>query len=146
MIKLIEKNHENSPVSTTLTLPWDQRIKSRLKVVLDNGKEAGLFLNRGEILRNHDRLCSHDGYIVEVKAAKEKISTAHADSTRTLCLACYHLGNRHVALEIGDTWVSYLHDHVLDEMVIKLGLTIKSELAPFEPENGAYGGHHDHGS
>ena len=142
MIKLIEKTSKKTHVSTTLTLPYEQRIKSRLRVVLDNGRQAGLFLNRGEILRCGDRLSADDGYLVEVVAAKEKVSTGHADSTGALCLACYHLGNRHIALEIGDTWVRYLHDHVLDEMVARLGLAVKTGMFPFEPEAGAYGQHH----
>ncbi|MCK5543269.1 MAG: urease accessory protein UreE [Desulfobacterales bacterium] len=143
MIKLIEKNSQKThDASTTLTLPYEQRIKSRLRVVLDNGRQAGLFLKRGEILRDKDRLSTDDGYLVEVVAAKEEVSTGHADSDRALCLACYHLGNRHIALEIGDTWVRYLHDHVLDEMVTRLGLRVETGMFPFEPETGAYGQHH----
>ena len=144
MIKLIEKNSQKTHASATLTLPYEQRIKSRLRVVLDNGRQAGLFLKRGEIIRGGDRLSTDDGYLVEVVAAKEKVSTGHADSAGALCLACYHLGNRHIALEIGDTWVRYLHDHVLDEMVARLGLAVKTGMFPFEPETGAYG-QHDHG-
>jgi len=142
MIQLIEKISEKLPASTTLTLPWEMRIKSRLKVVLDNGEAAGLFLKRGEILRGKDRLSTDDGYIVEIVAARERVSTGHAVSTALLCLACYHLGNRHIDLEIGDTFVRYLHDHVLDEMVTGLGLTVETGCFPFEPETGAYGHHH----
>ena len=145
MIQLIKKINEKSPASTTLTLPWEMRIKSRLKIALDNGKAAGLFLKRGEILRSGDKLSTDDGYIVEVLAAGERVSTGHAASAKLLCLACYHLGNRHIDLEIGDTFVRYLHDHVLDEMVKGLGLTVETGYFPFEPETGAYGGHHhDH--
>jgi urease accessory protein len=53
---------------------------------------------------------------------------------------CYHLGNRHVPLQIEPEWVRYQHDHVLDEMVIGLGAEVTSETAAFEPEAGAYGG------
>ena len=142
MIKLIEKNCQKAHASTTLTLPYEQRIKSRLRVFLDNGMEAGLFLTRGEALRGGDMLSTGEGYLVEVVAAMEKVSTAHANSYRALCLACYHLGNRHIAIEIGDTWVRYLHDHVLEEMITRLGLTVKTGMFPFEPEKGAYGQHH----
>ena len=62
--------------------------------------------------------------------------------------ACYHLGNRHVALQIGEGWVRYQHDHVFDAMVTGLGLNVIVEQAPFEPEAGAYSQghahHHDH--
>lgn len=146
MIEFIEKNSRQGTASTTLTLPYDQRIKSRLRIILDNGMEAGLFLERGGILRDGDRLYSRDGYCVQVKAAMETVSTARAGTPGLLCLACYHLGNRHIALEIGDTWVRYLHDHVLDEMVAAMGLTVKTGLHPFEPEPGAYGHHHPEGS
>jgi urease accessory protein len=56
--------------------------------------------------------------------------------------ACYHLGNRHVPLQVSEGWIRYLKDHVLDDMVVSLGLTITHEHAPFEPEVGAY--HHSH--
>lgn len=143
MMKFIEKIPHGFAsedlVETTVTLPWELRIKSRLKFELDNGEKAGLFLSRGEILRHRDRLKTQDGYTIEVVAAKEMVSTAHADSQRALNLACYHLGNRHIELEIGDTWVRYLHDHVLDEMVKGLGLSITTDKLAFEPEIGAYG-------
>lgn len=145
MIKFIKKTNHDIHIASTLTLPWEMRIKSRLKIALDNGQKAGLFLKRGEILRGKDRLITEDGYAIEVVAAKEIVSIASADSARKLNLACYHLGNRHVELEIGSTWVHYLHDHVLDEMVQGLGLEVKTNLMPFEPETGAYGHHHhDH--
>lgn len=145
MIKFIEKTNNDRPIISTVTLPWEMRIKSRQKIMLDNGQEAGVFLNRGEILRGSDRLINEDGDAIEVVAAKEIISTASTDCARKLNLACYHLGNRHVELEIGDTWVRYLHDHVLDDMVQGLGLEVKISLLPFEPETGAYGHHHhDH--
>ena len=130
---------------TTLTLPWEDRTKSRLKVELDNGESAGLFLNRGEVLRNGDLLSSEDGYRVRVIAANEELSCAVAASQRQLNIACYHLGNRHVSLEIGDGEVRYLKDHVLDDMVRSLGLEVGYGMHPFEPESGAYGGHHHHG-
>nr|WP_319395967.1 urease accessory protein UreE [uncultured Desulfobacter sp.] len=145
MIELTHKTQDKTPQATTLTLPWEKRIKSRQRVVLDNKDEAGLFLDRGEILRHGDMLSSDDGFQVKIIAAHEQVSTARAQTPRQLNLACYHLGNRHVDLEIRDAYVRYPHDHVLDEMVKGLGLTITVEQAPFEPETGAYGnGHHHH--
>lgn len=145
MIELTHKTQDKTPETTTLTLPWEKRIKSRQRVGLDNNAEAGLFLERGEILRHGDMLSSDDGFRVKIIAAHEQVSTARAQTPRQLNLACYHLGNRHVDLEIRDDYVRYPHDHVLDEMVKGLGLTITVEQAPFEPETGAYGnGHHHH--
>lgn len=124
--------------STTLSLPIDQRIRSRLKVMLDDGREAGLFLPRGEILRGGDLLQSTEGIVIQVLAAAESVSTVHSEDALALARACYHLGNRHVPLQITATWVRYQHDHVLDDMVRGLGLTVLMEQAPFEPEAGAY--------
>jgi urease accessory protein len=70
------------------------------------------------------------------------VSIARTDDALLLARAAYHLGNRHVALQIGPGWLRYLHDRVLDGMVRELGLTVAGEQAPFEPEAGAYGGDH----
>ena len=124
-----------------LHLPFGERSKSRLRAVLDNGEEAGLFLERGSILRGGDLLLADDGRIVEVQAADESVSTVHTRDGLLLARACYHLGNRHVALQIGPGWLRYQHDHVLDDMLRGFGLEVRVELAPFEPEGGAYVSH-----
>lgn len=124
-----------------LVLPFQLRNKSRLRTALDNGEEVGLILERGSVLRHGDRLLADDGRVVEVVAEPETVSTVRATDPLTLCRASYHLGNRHVALQIGNGWVRYQHDHVLDEMIRGLGLSVTVEAAPFEPESGAYGGH-----
>lgn len=134
---------------TTLTLPFEARQKSRLRTRLDNGAEAALYLERGHILRHGDCLQSPDGFVVEVRAAAESVSTVHSEDAILLARACYHLGNRHVPLQIGPGWVRYQHDHVLDDMVRGLGLEVICEQTSFEPEAGAYQGgqshhHHDH--
>ncbi|MEO8062160.1 MAG: urease accessory protein UreE [Pseudomonadota bacterium] len=121
-----------------LVLPFGDRAKSRLRVTFDNGEEAGLFLERGSVLRNGDLLLADDGRVVEVRAATETVSTVHTVNPSMLARACYHLGNRHVALEIGTGWLRYQHDHVLDDMLRGFGLEVIVEQAPFEPEGGAY--------
>jgi urease accessory protein len=146
MIRLTRKLQEPREPSTTLTLPWEQRTKSRLRVVLDNGAEAGLFLERGTILRGDDLLVSEDGDVVQVCADDEPLSCVQCDDPLRLARACYHLGNRHVALEIATGQIRYLHDPVLDAMVKGLGLAVQHVAAPFEPEVGAYADHgHPHG-
>ncbi|WP_129781867.1 urease accessory protein UreE [Peristeroidobacter soli] len=124
-----------------LVLPFQLRNKSRLLTALENGEEVGLILERGSVLRGGDLLLADDGRVVEVVAEAETVSTVRALDAWALCRASYHLGNRHVALQIGDGWVRYQHDHVLDDMVRGLGLSVSVEAAPFEPEAGAYGGH-----
>ena len=130
-----------------LTLPFDIRKKSRFRAILDNGSEVAVILPRGGTLRHGDLLQGNNGAIVEIQAAPQTLSLARTQDPFAFARACYHLGNRHVPLQIGEGWVRYEHDHVLDEMVIELGLEVSCEKAPFEPESGAYakrGGHHHH--
>ena len=129
-----------------LSLPYGLRSKSRLRARLEDGRELALLLPRGTVLREGDLLRCRDGSLIGVRAAPETVSTATASDPLCFLRACYHLGNRHVALQIGLKSLRYLHDHVLDEMCRSLGLEVIEELAPFEPEGGAYGGgHHDGG-
>lgn len=133
-----------------LILPFDVRSRSRFRARLDNGEEVGVILTRGHILRGGDRLRAEDGRIIGVAAASETVSTAHARDADLLARGAYHLGNRHVPLQIGPLWLRYSHDHVLDDMVRGLGFTLVVEEAPFEPEGGAYHAHgaghgHSHG-
>ena len=152
MIKFEEKITTESAINktphTTLILGKDQREKSRLKVTLADGREAGLFFEKGVTFQDGDLIVSDDGeVIVEIKAATESVSTVICDDPLQLAKACYHLGNRHVPLQIKPATLHYQHDHVLDEMVRGLGLEVICEDTPFEPESGAYsgGGHHSHG-
>jgi urease accessory protein len=96
------------------------------------------------VLRQGDLLRTKTGRVVQVNAAPEEVSTASTDDPRRLARACYHLGNRHIPLQIGPNWLRYLQDHVLDDLVRELGLTVVQERAPFEPEAGAYGSDHEH--
>jgi len=145
MIRFTHKLDRARPADATLTLPYDSRIKSRLRVNLDDGREAGLFLERGATLRNGELLGSDGGLVVEIRAATESCSTVHCADPLQLARICYHLGNRHVPLQIEAGWARYQHDHVLDDMVCGLGGTVVAEQAPFEPEAGAYsGGGHGH--
>ncbi len=146
MIKFEKKIESQGKPHTTLTLGKDQREKSRLKVILDDGREAGLFFRKGTIFKDGDWLiCTDAETLIEIKAAAETVSTVQCDDPLLLAKACYHLGNRHVPLQIDNTFLRYQHDHVLDDMVRALGLQVTTEQAPFEPESGAYsGGHHSH--
>lgn len=140
MIKLIKKSDRIRSVDTTLTLPLHSRIKSRLRVRLDDGRDAGLFLERGTTLKDGDLLIGNNGVSVLVRAAREALSCVASDDPHLLSRACYHLGNRHVSIQIEPGRVSYLHDHVLDDMLRGLGLEVSFTEAAFEPEPGAYGG------
>lgn len=155
----------------TLTLCYDDRLKTRQRVALDNGEEVGLQLPRGKVLRGGDFLKANNGAIIKVFAADEDVSTVISNNSHLLSRICYHLGNRHVPLQIAQTWCRYQHDHVLDDMVKGIIATcvddntaienessenraaeksakVIFEQAPFEPESGAYAGKdggHSHG-
>jgi urease accessory protein len=134
-----------------LELPFELRGRSRFRARLVGGEQVGIVLARGQILRGGDLLLAPDGRVIEVTAAAETVSTLRNADPRLLARAAYHLGNRHVALQIGADWLRYCHDHVLDAMVEGLGLKVTIEQAPFEPESGAYRAelgsrthHHEH--
>lgn len=128
-----------------LLLSFDSRCKSRLRTRLASGEEAGLFLERGRVLRGGDRLLGKDGRVVEVVAAIEALMEALCDDPLQLARAAYHLGNRHVAVQILPASLRIARDHVLGEMLRGLGLPVVEIEAPFEPESGAYGAHGGHG-
>lgn len=123
-----------------LTLPFELRQKSRLRARLDNGEEVSLILPRGRVLRGGERVTAPDGRELEIVAAPEKL--LHIECER-LARVAYHLGNRHVPLEIGSGFLRIAEDHVLEEMVRGLGARVVRIEAPFEPEHGAYGHRHD---
>jgi urease accessory protein len=128
----------------TVCLPFDERKKSRLKTISQCGEALGFMLPRGQILRDGTLLRDETGRLIEVKAAQETVSTVASEDLHVVMRAAYHLGNRHVPLQIGPGWLRYQHDHVLDAMVEGLGLTVTVEQQPFEPEDGAYAAGHGH--
>jgi urease accessory protein len=145
MIKFTKKIDHADQIETSLTLPQLSRIKSRLRVKLDDGRDAGLLLPRGTTLKEGDLLISENGLVIRIKAANETLSVVESDDLQLLSRACYHLGNRHASIQIEPGRISYPHDHVLDEMLTGLGLDVIVAEAPFEPEPGAYGGSADQG-
>lgn len=143
---LIEKFAAPQAVATErLELAFETRCKSRLRTQLVSGEDCGLFLERGTVLRGGDKLMANDGRAVEVLAAPEKLMEAAIDATEgdplLLAKAAYHLGNRHVAVELQPGRLRFAADHVLGEMLRGLGLKLVEIEAPFEPESGAYGAH-----
>jgi urease accessory protein len=125
-------------------LPFAARTKSRLLVSLENGEQAALVVARGRVLHGGDTIALEDGRIVEIVAADESLLEAASADPLLLARAAYHLGNRHVAVQFMPHAVRFLADHVLGEMVARLGLEVRPLQAPFEPEGGAYGAHHHH--
>ena len=127
-----------------LVLPYDARCKSRLLARDESGDELGYVLARGTVLRGGDKLAASDGAVIEVVAAIEPLIEVRAADARELARAAYHLGNRHVPVEVGDGFLRLQRDHVLADMRTGLGCTVAPVDAPFDPEGGAYSTHrHD---
>ncbi|MBD3658648.1 MULTISPECIES: urease accessory protein UreE [Marinobacter] len=155
MLELTQRieNVDASEVLDTLTLPYELRIRGRLRATTDTNQDVGLFLDRGPVLRHGACLQATSGEIVRIRAAEEPVVTARIATGLPLARLCYHLGNRHTSLAIGmDSeqvgWVRFTPDHVLEELAEHLGATLEHHNAPFDPEPGAYAqpGHsHGHG-
>ena len=150
MLTLHTKIETADPISGELILPFELREKSRLRAQLASGEEVAVFTVRGTVLRNNDLLKGDDGRVIRIIAAKERTYRVECDTPRTLLRCAFHLGNRHTQAQVdGDGAQGFLRirkDPVLKEMLEGLGANVLEELAPFEPESGAYGGgHHHHG-
>jgi urease accessory protein len=137
--------------AATVTLDWDTRQKSRFDATDSQGRTLGVFLPRGTVVRGGDVLVAEDGSLIAVQAAAQPVLVvtpcAEHGSPFDLVRAAYHLGNRHVQLELQPDRLQLEPDHVLADMLRHMHLTVTEAEAPFEPEAGAYaaGGHgHDH--
>jgi len=140
--------------ASTVELDWDVRQKSRFEATDSAGRQLGIFLPRGTVARGGDVLVAHDGSLIKVWAAPQnvlKITPCPDHGTAfDLIRAAYHLGNRHVPIELKPDHLKIEPDHVLADMLRAMHLTVTEVTEPFEPENGAYatGGHfgdHHHG-
>jgi urease accessory protein len=128
-----------------LVLDFDRRCKTRLLTRSAAGEEVGVMLPPGSPpLRHGDLLLADDGRCVRVVAAAEPLLHVACHDAVTLARAAYHLGNRHVTLQLGDGWLRLPEDHVLQAMLDQLGASTCPIEAPFQPEHGAYGGGHHH--
>jgi urease accessory protein len=143
-ITISTKAYGEGRTAVRLVLPFELRQRTRMLAVLDSGEEVGVMLPRGTVLRGGDRLQVSDGRLAEVVAAPEQVSIVRGADARTLARAAYHLGNRHVAVQITGDSLRFLRDHVLDDMLRGLGLKVDAEVLPFEPEAGAYSASHAH--
>ena len=124
----------------TLSLTAFERSRTRYRFQTDDGQSILLRLSRGVVLKDGDLLQAETGEILRIIAKPESVLTVRAADNLSLLKAAYHLGNRHVSLEITANYLRLTFDPVLEKMLEKLGLEIKQETAPFQPEIGAY--HH----
>jgi urease accessory protein len=139
VVRELAEESETAGEKDTLLLPYDRRQHSRQRACLEGGEHIALMLPRGTVLRDGDVLRCEGGRLVKVRAAPECVSRVTSKNTLQLARAAYHLGNRHVPTQLGAGYLAYLHDHVLDDMIQRLGLQVTVVNAPFEPEAGAYG-------
>ncbi len=149
-IERLANHHATEPGAETgplrkLVLPFDLRQKSRLRATLSDGTEAALFMPRGTVLRDGDILQAEDGTLIRVESSPENVLVVTASTPFELIKAAYHLGNRHTPVELGEGYLKIESDQVLKRMLVQLGVAVKEEFAPFQPERGAYGGGHKHG-
>ncbi|MBI3716622.1 MAG: urease accessory protein UreE [Betaproteobacteria bacterium] len=150
MIELHEKFHPTraTKFDGLLCLPFELRQKTRLRTRLASGEEVALMLPRGTLLRGGDCLRAADGRLIAVQAQDENVLHVVCRDPQALARAAYHLGNRHVPVQVGEGFLRIADDHILHAMLAGLGATVTSLQAPFEPEAGAYGGKgggHSHG-
>ena len=142
--------------ASTLELDWDTRQKSRFEATDSAGRTLGVFLPRGTVVRGGDVLVADDGSLVRVVAAPQAVlkitHCAQHGTPYDLIRAAYHLGNRHVPIELKPDHLKIEPDHVLADMLRAMHLIVDAVEEAFEPENGAYasGGHgpshgHEHG-
>jgi len=139
----------------TIELDWDIRQKSRFEATDSQGRHLGVFLPRGTVVRGGDVLVAEDGSLVRVIAAPQPVLVVtHCNdhgSAFDLLRAAYHLGNRHVPIELKPDHLKIEPDHVLADLLHSMHLIVREANEAFEPEGGAYaagGGHHpghDHG-
>lgn len=127
-----------------LELPFERRQKSRQRATLASGEEVAIELPRGQVMRGGDWVVASDGRVIEVVAQPEKVLRIECATPQALARVAYHLGNRHVPVQVGEGWLAIAADHVLERMVEGLGAILTPIEAPFEPEAGAYGAPHRH--
>lgn len=146
MIEITAKLPAGAPgeVQGQLRLPFELRQKRWLFAALVSGEEAAVKLARGASLRGGDRLLAADGRVIEVIAMVERVVHVECKTACDLARVAYHLGNRHVPVQVGDGFLRLGENHVLENMLRGLGATLTIIDAPFEPESGAYGSAHSH--
>jgi len=135
--------HHHLSLPPILSLTAEERTRSRYHFITDDKTPVYLQLPRGTALQDGDLLASETGDIlVQVAAKAEPVLTVTSDDSINLLRAAYHLGNRHVSLEITPTYLRLTPDSVLERMLIQLGLQVVAEVAPFRPQGGAYSHQH----
>lgn len=132
------------PVSFTLSLTAEERTRTRHRFEMPDGQVIYLRLPRGTVLQDGDLLQSEEGNVViRIVAKPEPVLTVTSQTPLGLLRASYHLGNRHVPLEVAPQYLRLSPDPVLQSMLEQLGVQVKEDFVPFQPETGAYTHRHE---
>lgn len=137
-------SHSHDPIDDEVILDHNIREKGRFKTLSTSGQEVRVFLGRGKTLMVGEYLKTDCGKLLKIIGAEEMVVEATCDDWQTFSKACYHLGNRHVKIQVGECWLRIKPDYVLEEMLERLGLTLIKKAEVFIPESGAYSSGHDH--
>ncbi|AUG54298.1 urease accessory protein UreE [Thalassospira marina] len=134
----------------TVTLAFADRHRRRFRLMDDAGEPFLLDLPHAVRLGDGDFLRLADGGVIVVRAADEPVMTITCAGPVASARMAWHIGNRHTPMQVlKDGRLRIVHDHVLREMIIGLGGVVDAEIAPFDPERGAYhglgGNAHEHG-
>jgi urease accessory protein len=139
----LHHDRDDLAIAHTLWLTAEERTRSRHHFTTDDNTPIYLQLPRGTILQDGDILTVETGEIaIKVAAKPERVLTVSSNDSIDLLRAAYHLGNRHVGLEITPTYLRLSPDPVLEAMLVQLGLQVVAEIAPFRPQAGAYSHQH----
>jgi urease accessory protein len=151
---LIELDHliENTDdviIIDNIELSYEQRKRGRIRTQSSTGIEIGIFIDRGQTLEHGQCLSNAQGDVFSINAKAEQLMQADTDNWQDFSEVCYHLGNRHLPIHIGERHILFQPDHVIKALCEHYGLVVTEITAEFTPINGAYGkysGHHHHSS
>lgn len=139
MIKATSVIHSHEPPVDTVTLSYDDRYRRRIVFTCDNGLAFLLDLPKTTELQDGNDLLLEDGRHVRVVAAKERLMKVTTENVRHLVTTAWHIGNRHLPCQVSENYLILRYDHVISDMLQKLGASVENFEAPFNPEGGAYG-------
>jgi urease accessory protein len=143
--KLVKKGERTGQAAfDSITLDSDGRHRRRIRITSDGGRDVLIDLPEVSSMHHGDALESGEG-LIEIRAAPEPLLEIRAHDPHNLTRIAWHLGNRHTAAELTREALYICTDHVLEELVLRLGGTVSHVLRPFTPEGGAYHYDHDHG-
>jgi len=136
---------EQDRIVDVITLDHGDRHRRRVMLHADGGTSFLLDLDKADVLDDGDAIRLESGWLVEVRAAAERLVEIRAGDPVDLLTLAWHIGNRHVPAEVSREAIYIAYDHVLVDMLQGLGAKVEIVERPFRPVRGAYH-HHEHGA